>query len=479
MSEKIRREKDLIRRTVDRYIKATTEDYSKYFEGSPTYITYYQLDSIATQQDGNLENVNNLVGANTPNKYKKIEDVVVYGVDAMDISNEVNEKGLQSSINGEFVLLPDSVKPYPGDFFIFDYDDLRDHLFRIDSVQYDKASPKKFFRISYTIYQDNAELITGNIEGSYVLNYQNIGGEETAVLKKEDTDLADKTKLMVDSLIKKYKELFYDEDMDTFLFQTIDPELHETVNIWSPYLQKFIFNNKILNNYKKEILEEIYVQDINETSNRDFFSDYAYNQSIFRKLETQNPSLSFENTFMAMSIYDLKKTQNLPFFYNPRDFKLLRIYDNKVDFYFDAFHILFQNPYQKLGSDSVVKFINNDDIEEKLSQISVGDSLYKLPNSSTIVPIQVWRVQSISGTNVNIFNSGFEFISQTANQSTPYIQNEVLFKIMNDYLKKTLTITEALLLQINNFFFEQNVKNYVFLPILIFVLKQKIEEVYK
>jgi 3-phenylpropionate/cinnamic acid dioxygenase small subunit len=482
MAERIRREKDIIRRTVDRYIKATTEDYSKYFEGSPTYITYYQLDSIATKQDGNLENVNNLLGANTPNKYKKIDDVVVYGVDNMDISNEINEKGLQSSISGEFILLPDSVKPYPGDFFFFDYDDLRDHLFRIDSVQYDKASPKKFFRVSYTIYQDNAELITGNVEGQYTLNYQNIGGEETAVIKKSDADLADKAKLMVDSLIKKYKELFYDEDMDVFMFQTIDPALQSTTGVWSPYLQKFLFNNKVLNHYKKEILEEVYIQNINETSNKEFFSDYAYNQSIFRKLETQDSRLSFENTFMAMSIYNLKETHNLPFFYNPRHFRLLRIYDNKADFYLDAFHVLFQGPYQPLNSQSVIKFINNDDIEERISEIKVGDTLYQIPNSETITPTKVWNVHSIQGDDVGIFESSFNFLSQTGNLSAQYITNEFLFNTMLSYLKETpnspFRITEQLLTQINDYFFEQSLKSYIFMPILIYILKQKIDEVY-
>ena len=60
MADKIRREKTILKKSVDRYVKAVVKDYSKYFEGSPTYITYYQLNDMATLQDTALETVNSL-----------------------------------------------------------------------------------------------------------------------------------------------------------------------------------------------------------------------------------------------------------------------------------------------------------------------------------------------------------------------------------------------------------------------------------
>ena len=105
MADRLRRQKDIIRSNVTKYLESTTSgSYLAYFEGSPTYITYYQLDSAASLQDVGLETVNSLVGKNTPNKYKKIREVPVWGVEALDVSNELSERGLLANVNGELLL---------------------------------------------------------------------------------------------------------------------------------------------------------------------------------------------------------------------------------------------------------------------------------------------------------------------------------------------------------------------------------------
>ena len=73
MADKLTRAKDILKNNLSTYLETTTNSaYLTYFEGSPTYLIYYQLDNSATLQDGALETVHSLVGANTPNKYKKI-----------------------------------------------------------------------------------------------------------------------------------------------------------------------------------------------------------------------------------------------------------------------------------------------------------------------------------------------------------------------------------------------------------------------
>ena len=143
MSDKLTRAKDMLKGKLTDYLESTTKgSYLQFFEGSPTYLIYYQLNSAATHQDGSLETVHSLVGCNTPNKYNRIYDLPVYGVDALDIQNELNERGLQAIVNGEILILPDSIRPYPGDFFVFAYEGMESHLFRINDVQYDKLSPR-------------------------------------------------------------------------------------------------------------------------------------------------------------------------------------------------------------------------------------------------------------------------------------------------------------------------------------------------
>ena len=502
MADRIRREKDILRGSVDRFIKATTEDYARYFEGSPTYIIYYQLDSEASKQDESLETVHSLLGRNTPLKYKQIDDVVVYGVDTVDIANQLEDSGLRSSMSGEFVFLPDSVRPYPGDFFVFDYDGMREHMFRIDDVQFDKASVKKFFRVSFALYPDNPEIITDNISGDFQLEYSNIGGVETSVVKKADAVVADKLKLLVDGMIKKYGKIFYDEDMDSFIFRYWDQDANDYIGAWSPYLQKFIHDNKVFSKYQKELLEEIYIYDISE---RDFpmYSELSYRDSFYRKVETQDANVTFQNSFLGFSSQSLDATRNLPFFHVSDAYKSLGVFKktredvNGVDFYLDAFHMLFEEPTKKYSSESTKKFFNEDELENM--NIAVGDVIYQYGTSlGNLVPINVYRaatdLDNPLEATIDIYPIGLHEIINTNYTWDKYLTNDI-FKIIRSYLRDKLSVTtddtgiyaflsdmpsEASFVKINlnELYFENTIQTYNLMPLLIFILKQIISEVY-
>ena len=479
---KIRREKDIISRTVDRYVKATTEDYVKYWEGSPTYITYYQLDEIASTQDTNLENVHSLTGPNTPNKYKKIEDVVVYNVDAYDISNQLEEQGLRSAITGEFIFLPDSLKPFPGDFFSFDYDGMREHIFRIDDVQFDRATAKKFYRVSFAIYPDAPDFTNINTDG-YVMEYSNIGGQEVTILKKTDAVHAEKLKLLVDGLIDKYTKTYYDEDMDCFTFVTADPTIGESISIWSAYLQKFMKDNAVLSKYKRSLLEEIYITDISERDLGYVYSELAYRESIFRKVELQDRSLSFNNTFASLSRFDMKNTRNLPFFHIPRIYRALELHrpeKPEVDFHLDIFHLLFQEPTESFALlPDHKKFKEPDFSDVDTTKLFVGDVIYQVSPTNPLKPINIYLIDQNPTTNeTEAFSISFKEIIRFDYEWLQYFDYKP-FLFIRDYLNNTLSIDEEKLLEINNMYFEISLRNYIFMPILIYVLKQKINEVYE
>lgn len=478
MSSKLRRQKDLIRRKTSEYIEATTQDYAKYLEGSPTYITYYRLDDIATKQDSSLENVHSLTGPNTPNKYQKINDVVIYGVDAMDISNELNEKGLESMVSGEFIMLPDTIKPYPGDFFTFDYEGISDHLFRVDEVQFDRASPRKFYRLSYALYPDNADEIFNNISDDYVLNYDAVGGSIATVVKKASQETAERAKDLVDSLINKFAELFYDEDLDVFALETINlfPDAeNQKLHIWSPYLQKFLHDNKILEKYNREILEEFYIVDINERSNPDFFKDLAYRQSLFRKVETQDSALTFQNSLMGVVMgYNMNQIRNLPFFHTQEDYRFARPHDGN-EFYFEAFHILNQEYYNTFETlPETHKFVDSSELNANEASIAVGDVIYRVNATSRIIPEDVFLA-----TDTTYFSISFNSLMQNLTGTDAYLANEELFAIVRSYLKDEIVLNDDLIIQLNDFYYDISFKNYILVPIIIFIIKQLIKDAFE
>ena len=473
MADKIRREKTILKKSVNRYVNTVAKDYSKYFEGSPTYITYFQLDDMSSAQDSGLETVNTLVGSATPNKYKKIDDVVVYGVDALDLSTQIGERGLSTEINGEFVILPDSIKPYANDFFLFDYDGLRDHLFKITDIQYDKASANKFYRVSYTLYPNNAEDILNNVEDEYELVYNNIGTEERTVVKKSVAVLADGTRELIDGIIDRYIKMFYDDEIDAFMYN--DGEYY----YWSTYLQHFMHQHSIIKKYKQEILTEIYIQDVDEFTNAEIFKEKTYLDSIFRAIELQDRRLKFDHSFMNVSGYDLKKTKNLPFFNSKREFKLISPMESisGMMFYNDAKSILF-NDAKLTDSDCFHKVPKMD--EAHLSVIAdglkLGDIVVEIGrhdldiNKIAIVLEHICNDGSVKKTITEISMDKL----MTCDMPIP---NQELFYIIKDYLNGILFLTDDLLKKINNMYFEYGLRSYILMPILIYILKDIIKEV--
>lgn len=407
-------------------------------------------------------------------------------------------------------------------------------------MQYDKASPRKFFRCGFALYQDNADLILGNVEGDYVLDYQSIAGETSAVVKKEDAALSENVKKLADGLIDKYKTFFYDEDMDTFACRVVGTESEDLISLWSPYLQKFVHDHKILEKYSDNFMTEIYVEDINQGTNRDVFSDLGYFNSIFRKMETRELA-TFDNSFMARStVYDLKSTRNLPFFHGTQVYNNLQVHVNS-SFYPGAFHLLFQEYNETFSSISDdYKFAEGSTIDT--SGFADGQVFYEVDEDGN--PISIYRMSgstpvdigfsstadiegetlynivknylldsyvtgaSISGTISSITGpvSGVYTYTLTVTGSPQVTTDLLLEKVSGNgslgtgaYVSAVngsvltvkssslptagtivfkfinrLNVTESLLTEINSLFLTTNIKNYVFIPLVLYVLMENI-----
>lgn len=464
-----RRQKEMIDKNISNYLERTTTDYSQYFEGSPTYITYYQYNFSESSQDGNLETVHSLLGDNSPNKYKKIFDVVVYGVDALDISTQLSERGLQNLTSGEIVFLPDSIRPRSGDFFVFDYEGLESHLFIIEDVQFDKLSPTKYYRASFSLYQHNSDDIFNNVEDEYSLDISMIGGEETPVIQKDSKILKDTLKDEVDNLIDKYSTFFYDSEMDCFSMSKGGSYF------WSPYLQHFIYNTNAMETYADNFMNEIFIMDINEEENDKVYNEHVYRNSLFFLVEKKMKRVSFSNFFFKVQLYDLKSTRNLPYFNSSKDYKLItpmaKMEDGVTDeLYNNAFNIIFGSPdvtfnevdhYHKVH---IADIAHVSRIEEFLNP---GDFLYEC-NLNEMIPNKMFKVLDDHG-DLELIDISADYLFKN---NVTYLSKELyLFNIIKEYINGSLKLTRELIDNISNLELNNNVYYYIFIPMILKILK--------
>lgn len=455
MSTKLKREKDIISRRVKEYQNAVTDNYAKYFQGSPTYITYFQLIPAMSTQDNDLDAVHSLTGNNSPNKYKRIEDVACYGVDLMSIETEISEAGMRASSTGEMYFLPNSIVPTTNDFFFFDTDGLRDHMFAVKDVQFDRATQNKFYRVSYGLYPENSDEILNNIEDDYQFIYSNIGGKDQTVIRKVDALSAERGKELYDALTDKFSKMFYDVEMDYFIHNMQHPSTKKMVNLWNPYVQKFIHNNGLLRKYNDTILSEFFIQDINSFEMDGIFNDAVYDNSLFRIIETQG-EITEEHNYYGFAQADVKKVFALPFFCSSKTYNEIEFAGESKGFYLYAYPILEKMDKSVIEAIEAKMIYNPDDDHPN------GTVLYQddhLPPSGII--------KIIDGHPVNV-----SITKQIVKES-----DDVVFRTVAEFLDDTFVLSDDFYKDINKYNFKKDLKSFIFMPIILYIIKEKIDAV--
>ena len=478
MADVLRRQKDQIKKTLSSYLNSTTNsEYLKYFEGSPTYIIYYRQNNNASEKDTGLETVNSFIGTDSPKKYDKISDVQVWGVDALDVSNELMERGLSTSVSGEILFLPNTVIPYAGDYFVFDYEGLERHLFRINDVQFDKLTSQKYYRCSYSLTVMTTDEIEKNINGEYEVqsgnnNLQQTNGDN--IVPVGESLKIEETKKLVDAIIDRYTKLFYNDDMDTFIYQSRDGNSY-----WCPYLQHFVHDHKVLNRYYQDILTEIYVMDINEVDNPNVYNEEVYRRSIFRNIEIQNNELDFDSNFLTLNKYDLKLTRNLPFFMSPNTYMIVSPIDKTQTCaaYIDAFPLLFgkQEPFKDVDHYHKVHIMDSIHIARLEEHLKPGDLVYECRNHE-LQPTKITRVFEVEEGKEKYLELQDVSVEKLIKpkEDISFLENSELFRIIRDYLNGNFSITMDVMEQLNKHYYKNSLETYILVPIVLYIIKDSI-----
>ena len=507
MSTKITRQKDIIDNTLEN-LKSATETYADYFNGeSPVYIIYYRISDEASRTDSSLEDTHEVVGSNSSLYYYRIKNIPAYGLNVSDINTQLTQRGLEDFITGDFVLTPNTgLFPVQGEFFSIvdkNYPELEQHLFIISDVQYDRPTNNKFFKCSYKLYPFNTDNIYSHVIKNFIYNPDGEGNTfgvgDSVLITEEEMNSLNEIQNTTDLLIDKFEELYYNDGMDTFTYQKpLTRDGTEFCYYWCPYLCHFIYKNNVLEKTNRDFLTEIFIQDINESEYPGVYSEDGYRHSIYYAFETSNLNCldKIYSSFFEISAYDLNKPLNLPFFTSSEKYYLLSVNDKfNIDFWFGAFNWIWDNE----------DMLYLDDIDKKYKYVSPttdGDGLITyLYNAGAIdsngSPIQSSGFDLINNNFYQIKNSNdyqniigikripdkedsypydSDFISLMSSSSYEET-NDLLFNIMYNYFNKSLVIDSDLLTNINNYYFENKKKNYILLPIIIFILKNNSKNV--
>ena len=203
---------------------------------------YYNINDKKTTLDEATRANYSELGPNSPIRYNKIKDAIIYGITKMDIALDITDFGLEANdIAGEAYVLPKTFIPYPGDFFTIDHLG-KPYLFKVTNAEQNTLyTDEAMYKISYILAYPDLNGIEDQVVGTYVYNTASFGTNSKVVIQ---SDVYNIIAQIQDTLIKLkdyYYMIFYDQKVQTFIY------LHKgIIHAYDPYLIEFMIRNNIL-----------------------------------------------------------------------------------------------------------------------------------------------------------------------------------------------------------------------------------------
>lgn len=308
-------ERKILNTHVENFQEQLERSYSQYQEGSYIPIIYYQVDSDKTRVDGSLDVAQNIIGSSSSRKYRKIVGVPMYGIaNGINYELEMTETSFRNMSGGQGYLAPGTIKPNADDFFIIDRQGLKNHLFKVTTIDFNTANPNKYYQINFELYQNSPTEITGNVSGEYKFIIENMGSNQNTIVKSSDEYLMEKAKDVVDNLIDKYIFSFYDYAYDSFLLKANYLDNSTTTKIWNPYLIRFLHEKEVITKYKYDLMSEIFVPEYFEGGYGFWFKDDIWMDSIYNKVMNKQQIDPIDLFTTVDTMHSLSKWIKLPFY---------------------------------------------------------------------------------------------------------------------------------------------------------------------
>lgn len=283
--------------TVDSIVSATKDKinnpYYKFSDKKPTRVTYYAQNVEKSTLDESSGLYESHLGTKSPFKFNKIKDFLLYGLDRINVEYDVGEFGTESSpITGSCIVLPNTITPRVGDFFSISYVK-EDLLFKVNSINCDTLdSGANIYSIEYALEKiDELRTIESQTEKEFKFIVDNVGTDFKAVIQDCEYELINTLEALIENLIVKFNNIFFDNRLQTFVFN------HDGWHMYDPFLIEFLRRNNVLSFGD----EYVYVSHAAST-NKTFGMDYT--KTIFYALENPDRKIAYSTEATADLITD-------------------------------------------------------------------------------------------------------------------------------------------------------------------------------
>lgn len=277
---------DTIDKVTGLYNGLVNNPFYNWNDKKPTICTYYNINKDYSSLDPASKIQYDNINDDSPIRYNRIYDFLIYGFNRIELNTENGEFGLEASeISGDCYILPNTIIPTEGDYFEIKHIEDSTWLFIITDVQQDTLqNGSNAYKLTYKLEYDDNLQIQNKIKHNYRMIDVREGTNIAKIVRCEDYDIA---KIMDDKAValKKYfQDLFYNEKVQTFIFSDLTE-----FRMYDPYMIEFLIRNKILDDGEDDYIHVDHKLKVNKT----FAIDY--DRSFFRVFEKCNKDKLLES----------------------------------------------------------------------------------------------------------------------------------------------------------------------------------------
>ena len=314
-----------------------------YGDRKPTIVTYYNINHNASTIDNGSSTLYDDIGQNSSLRFNKIENFHLYGIEKINVNLDIGEYGLEAPIEGEALILPNTIVPVPGDMFIINHVIDKPYLFMVTGIGIDTLyTGANFYKISYKLTRTDMDALTSleTVQTIKRFTYKagNVGTTLTPLIESNQAELIDKIEENIDTLLNYYMNLFYKNSVQNFILE------YQHMYLYDPYLIEFMIRNKLFalsgNNYF-HVEQAVYIGDT--------FA-LEYDHSIFKDIEIKKSNMRL-NSVYPVPVDDPNSllVDRLESYYKLSNKVMYKDYDNPINW---------------LDMDLLDRVINNDLYDE-------------------------------------------------------------------------------------------------------------------
>lgn len=356
--------------TVDSLVKINEDlvqnPFYSFNDKKCTKVKYYNINNEKTTIDPGSKLAYTDIGDNSPIRFNIIHDLYLYQFIKAELNFDNGDFGLESNqLSGESYILPNTIIPTDGDFFEVDHIKDSSWLFKVIDVQKDTLdNGANVYKIGWSLDRTtNIEILENIVEEFKYIDIER-GTNLKAIVKLEKYTVVEKLDSINTTLRKYFKELFYLEAVQTFIYKWFTES-----NMYDPFAIEFIIRNKLLENdsdyvyighqptipntfsinYNKSIYRAFEIKDIEKLSKSKYQSQAELITSPISIFNTR-----YENYFELN--YNIILGENGKF--NPR--QIIPIVEEDL-----IFHIknnIKYTDHNKLYNNIFIKYFNNEDL---------------------------------------------------------------------------------------------------------------------